>query len=345
MPYVRFPVQFAASVRTALAQGSRTMIMAGVFASCVAAAPEAADTGCHAQTGFGLVIHGGSLDVREDKDPQVAFVRRLLGDARERLRSGAPAVDVVEFAASSMEDSGLFNAGKGANANAAGFVELDASIMDGRDLRAGAVASMLHVRNPVSAARLVMDKSPHVFMVGDRGEQHVRDLGAELVDERYFSNFGHRAQQEPHGTVGAAALDRCGNLAAATSTGGYGAKIPGRVGDSPIVGAGVYANNAVGAFSATGLGEYFIRYSVAKDVADRIQYGKERMVDAARTVVVGQLGALKAEAALIGIDHKGEVMMIYNEAGLVRGFTTDTIEPIATAYEGTMGTAQGARDE
>ena len=330
------------AARVALALNT---VLVFVLPTSAAVAAGTEGSACHAQPGFGLVVHGGSLDVRENKAPQVEFVKRLLADARQRLRSGSAALDVVESVAAAMEDSGLFNAGKGANANAGGFVELDASIMDGRELRAGAIASMRHVKNPVTAARLVMDRSRHVFMVGDRGEDYVRDLGAQLVDEGYFRNSGRRVEPEPHGTVGAAALDRCGNLAAATSTGGYGAKIPGRVGDSPIVGAGVYANNAIGAFSSTGLGEYFIRYSVTKDVADRMQYGKERMTDAARTVIVEQLGALHAEAALIGIDRTGAVMMVYNEAGLVRGFTTHTIEPQAAAYEGTLGTAYGAHTE
>ena len=308
-----------------------------------AADPQPIAAPCSAHARFALVLHGGAigaLDGRENKDPQVALLVELLRDGRQRLQSGAAALDVAEHVTTALEDSALFNAGRGANANAGGFIELDASIMDGRDMRSGAVASMRHLKNPVAAARLVMERSPPLFMVGDRGEEYVRGLGGKLVEEAYFKNSGRRKQDPPHGTVGAVVLDRCGHLAAATSTGGFGAKIPGRVGDSPIVGAGVYANDAIGAFSSTGVGEYFIRYSVPKDVADRMQYARQPMADAAHAVIVAQLGALNVEAALIGIDRDGAVLMTYSQTGLLRGYTTDTDEPIAAAYEGTMGTAR-----
>jgi beta-aspartyl-peptidase (threonine type) len=214
--------------------------------------------------------------------------------------------------------------------------------MDGSDMRAGAVASLVNIRNPIVAARLVMDKTPHVLMVGDRGRAAVVALGAQTVPPSYFVNTGQpkpapehpahpvREHDAPeHGTVGAVALDRCGHIAAATSTGGYDVKIPGRVGDSPIVGAGVYADDRVGGFSATGHGELFIRYSIAKDVADRMMYLHEPLAAAMRYDLFHRLNPNLPEndGALIGLDREGNVAMIWNATGMFRGYATDAEEP------------------
>jgi beta-aspartyl-peptidase (threonine type) len=277
-------------------------------------------------------------------------MRDTLAKAREALRSGAHALDVVETVVRTFEDSGSFNAGKGAIANRADFVETDASIMDGDGLRAGSVASMTHIKNPVSAARLVMEKSPHVLMVGDRGEAFVKSVGAETVEPSYFvpvriappaqpdssSEAVGQPKGAPHGTVGAVALDRCGHIAAATSTGGYDAKVPGRVGDSPIVGAGIYADDAVGGFSATGHGELFIRYGIAKDVADRMRYAHERLERAMRDNIMGRLKDPMhgGDGGLIGLDRQGNVAMVWNALGMFRGYTTDLEEPYVAIAEG-----------
>ena len=299
---------------------------------CVSSAPAAEQ--CHPQQIFAVVVHGGEISQRVTDNGRLAAMEAALVRARAELAANKSSLNVVETIVRQFEDSGLFNAGRGAIADAAGMVETDASIMDGRDQRAGAVASMLAVRNPVHAARLVMEYSPHVLLVGDRGEGFVKKLGAATVSPSYFiHNTQHPAAG--HGTVGAVALDRCGHIAAATSTGGYNAKIPGRVGDSPIVGAGVYADDRVAGFSATGHGEYFIRFSIARDVADRMAYAHQSMDEAMAFDIKNKLGAFKdADGALIGIDSRGHVAMIWNSVGLFRGYATDSEKPIVAEYEG-----------
>jgi len=312
-----------------------TLVAADAFATGAVAAP--ADK-CEANRRFAVVVHGGEMSKPVQDNRRLAAMREALTKARAALAAGAHALDVVETIVRTFEDSGVFNAGRGAIANAGGFVETDASIMDGRDLSAGSVASMTHVKNPVSAARLVMEKSPHVLMVGDRGEAFVHSIGAETVDAKYFISNGPKpapAAEGSHGTVGAVALDRCGHIAAATSTGGYDAKVPGRVGDSPIVGAGVYADDAVGGFSATGHGELFIRYSIAKDVADRMRYLHEPIAAAMRFDIQRRLDPKTGgDGALIGLDRHGNVAMIWNAVGMFRGYATDAEAPVVAEYEG-----------
>jgi len=311
----------------------RKNIIVSVFV--FVAPPGTAWAQCDANAHFAIVVHGGALSKLVEDNGRLASMKAALENARKSLAKGAAALDTVEAVVARFEDSGLFNAGRGANANAGGFVETDASIMDGRDLDAGAVASMTGVKNPVKAARLVMEKSPHVLMVGDRGEAFVATLGAETAEPGYFiKNAQPDAQAKPHGTVGAVALDRCGHIAAATSTGGYGAKIPGRVGDSPIVGAGVFADDSVGGFSATGHGEFFIRFSAARDAADRMRYAAQSLEDATKAVVQGTLAGHGGEGALIGLDAKANVAMIWNSAGLFRGYATDAEAANVAVYEG-----------
>src|SRR5215469_16687892 len=271
------------------------------------ALPAHADNQCHPQKTFAVVVHGGEISRRVEDHGRLAAMRAALSRARAELAANASSLDVVEEIVRGFEDSGVFNAGRGAIADAAGVVETDASIMDGRDQRSGAVASMLTIKNPVHAARLVMEKSPHVLFAGDRGEAAVKKFGAETVPPDYFLHNKVPGGAVEHGTVGAVALDRCGHIAAATSTGGYDAKIPGRVGDSPIVGAGVYADDHVAGFSATGHGEYFIRLSIAKDVADRIAYAHQSLDDAMKANIKDRLGVFPdADGALIGIDAHGQ---------------------------------------
>lgn len=295
---------------------------------------------CQSSESFVLALHGGTIDRHHPADvaaPYLALVESVLDAGRERLAAGGSALDTVETAVRALEDSGMLNAGRFATANQSGFVETDASIMDGRTMNAGAVASMLTLKNPVSGARLVMEQSPQVLMVGDRGEAYVRALGAETVSADYFINNGAQedratADDGRHGTVGAVALDRCGNLAAATSTGGFGAKVPGRVGDSPIVGAGTYAENGVVAISATGHGEFFIRYAVAHDIRSRIAYLGETARQAADRIVVDKLGALAAEGGVVTVTPDGKWAMAFNSVGMLRGAVSNTKAPFVAAY-------------
>jgi beta-aspartyl-peptidase (threonine type) len=326
MPEVLLTGKFPAAISAAL-------VATVAFATAPAMAAD-----CSAHGRFAVVVHGGEMSKPVPDIGRSTAMRAALTHARAQLASGASAIDVVETIVIGFEDSGLFNTGKGAIANAAGQVETDASIMDGRALAAGAVASMTHVKNPVHAARLVMDAGRHVLMVGDRGEAYVKSLGAVMVPDSYFIKANAAAQPAAtaeHGTVGAVALDRCGHIAAATSTGGYDAKIPGRVGDSPIVGAGVYADDAVGGFSATGHGEYFIRLSVSKDVADRMRYAHQSLAAAMKADIHDRLGAYKdADGGLIGIDTHGNVATDWNNVGMFRGYATDAEAPVVAEYGG-----------
>jgi beta-aspartyl-peptidase (threonine type) len=305
-----------------------------LFIGGAAAAP------CQSQATFAVAVHGGVFSEQNKGEARLAAMKAALEKARAGLKGGAQSIDVVEEIVRTFEDSGVFNAGRGAIANAAGQVETDAGIMDGNGLRSGAVASMTRLKNPIAAARSVMDANVHVLMVGDRGQAYAEKLGAEAVPETYFANTGHVTrplQQEmskPHGTVGAVALDRCGHLAAATSTGGFEAKVPGRVGDSPLAGDGFYAADGVAAFSATGHGEFFIRYNVAKDAADRIRYARQPIGKAMHAVLFDVLKPVKAEGGLIGVDAKGNVALQFNALGMFRGYATDREAPVVAQYEG-----------
>jgi L-asparaginase / beta-aspartyl-peptidase len=295
---------------------------------------------CQARTTFAVAVHGGEFSQKVEGAGRLTAMKAALEQARTSLKAGARSLDVVEDIVRGFEDSGAFNTGRGAIANLAGQVETDAAIMDGDGLRSGAVASMTRVKNPIRAARLVMDAGRHVLMVGDRGQAYVEKLGAETAPEDYFLNTGKTSPmpQETltpeHGTVGAVALDRCGHLAAATSTGGFDAKVPGRVGDSPLVGDGVYAADGVAAFSATGFGEYFIRFNIAKDASDRMRYAKQPLGKAMHAVLFDVLKPLKAEGGMVGIDAKGNVAMQFNALGMFRGYATDAEAPIVAQYEG-----------
>jgi beta-aspartyl-peptidase (threonine type) len=319
-------------------------VLPAVISALVSTGAWAGDV-CTAHTNFAVAVHGGALSKQRDGTEQLAKMKSVLAEAKADLKNGASAVDTVEKIVAAFEDSGLFNAGKGAIANQAGLVETDASIMDGKGLRAGAVASMTAVKNPVKAARLVMDADRHVLVVGDRGQVYVLGLGAEAaLRPDYFNNNAKLDAASPppsgetHGTVGAVALDRCGHLAAATSTGGFDAKVPGRVGDSPLVGDGVYAADGVAAFSSTGHGEFFIRFNAAKDAADRIKYAHSPLKKAMKIELFDVLKKAGAEGGMIGIDAKGHVALNYNSVGMLRGYATSRDEPVVAQYVGTMGT-------
>jgi isoaspartyl peptidase/L-asparaginase-like protein (Ntn-hydrolase superfamily) len=408
---------------------------------------------------FSLALHGGTAHFPNTHASGVAFIERLLKEAGPALTSGSTSLDIVHGAIRAMEDSGIFNAGRGALANQAGVVEMDASIMDGRRMNAGAVASVKRVKNPISGARLVMERSPEVLRVGRDAEDYVGYRGGEIVDPGYFrlsgltfndiplpkdilvtppsqeippklsaysgiwggvlngaipilvvvedvtSNgarvvFGNgfaaganidtgaadryqarfdlgalifdvtnpakaemRARRTAdglsvvfnlangsrmattlrkfetipnryrHGTVGAVALDRCGNLAAGTSTGGFGSKKPGRVGDSPIIGAGTYANNRTAAISATGHGEYFMIHVIAHDISARMDYGRQSLKDAAYDAIHRKLTPAGGRGGVIAVDGDGTVAFAFNTPGMVRGLVTHDREPRVGVYK------------
>nr|GGH97268.1 hypothetical protein GCM10011355_18070 [Aquisalinus luteolus] len=286
------------------------------------------DAACAGSDIYGVIVHGGTARFGTESEERLALFREMLPRLRDELAAGATALDTVEKAIVTMEDSGLFNAGRAAINNAGGFVETDASIMDGETMEAGAVASMRLVKNPIRAARLVMDETRHVMMVGDRGEAAVTERGAETVEPSYFRNNKHTDEPEEHGTVGAAVLDRCGNLAAGTSTGGYDAKIPGRVGDSPVIGAGTYARNGVLAASATGHGEYFIRFTATRSAAARMEYGGMSLNDAVAASIeemaaAGEDGAGTGGIVAIGAD--GTVTYPHSTEGMYRAYATPDV--------------------
>jgi beta-aspartyl-peptidase (threonine type) len=238
------------------------------------------------------------------------------------LAGGGASLDAVTAAVLALEDDPLFNAGRGAVYTAAGKHELDASIMDGATLRAGAVAAVSRIRNPVLAARAVMEKSPHVLLVGKGADQFARQHGLPLVRNTYFNTQERREAlrkglQRHHGTVGAVALDRRGDLAAATSTGGYTGKLPGRVGDSPLIGAGTYADNSSCAVSGTGWGEAFIRIALAHEVSARMQHLKETLPQAARSALT-KISRIGGDGGLIALDRRGNSAMPFNSGGMLR---------------------------
>ena len=268
-----------------------------------------------------IAIHGGAGVMRRDQPgPQHTAVLKQALEAAYRQKT---ALDAVTAAVRVLEDSPLFNAGRGSCFNAEGEIEMDASVMDGRELRAGAVAAVRTIRNPVLAARLVMEKTRHVLLAGDGAEKFAREQGLPVEDPSYFATETRRAAlkrnlKSHHGTVGAVALDGDGNLAAATSTGGYTGKLPGRIGDSPLIGAGTYADNRACAVSGTGLGEAFIRAAVAYDTAARMRYRGESLASAARAALrnVARLGG---DGGLIAVDRRGNVARPFNSEGMYRG--------------------------
>jgi L-asparaginase/beta-aspartyl-peptidase (threonine type) len=278
---------------------------------------------------FCILIHGGIVTTPERvTDAHIELMRSIVAAARVDLAAGRAAVDVVVDAIVGMEDSGLLNAGKGSLATTAGIIETDASLMDGATGQVGAVAVMRAIRNPIRAARIVMERTPHVFLAGPAGEAALKALGADTVEDpsRYFTRSRHAVPAGvKSGTVGAVALDCDGRLAAGTSTGGYPGKLPGRVSDSSIVGASTYADDNV-ALSATGRGEDFIRRSATVDIARRAEYLGLPLKAAADTVVHGLLGDIdKADAAVIAIDTEGEIVLsVANAYGVLHGFATDS---------------------
>ncbi len=277
-----------------------------------------------------LVIHGGADSRPPDAFPpaqQQAMRDALLAALRAGhaiLRRGGPSLDAVTAAVCSLEDCGEFDAGRGAYRNVDGGFDLDAAIMDGRTGTAGAVAHVHHLKNTVRLARLVMERTPHVLLVAEGAERLARDGGLEFVDDDYFKPSASHVPEvgeatRPTGTVGAVALDADGNLAAATSTGGTYRRLAGRVGDTPIIGAGTYADNAAGAISCTGEGEYFLRAVLAHDIAARVEHGGRALKEAAEAAVREKLTARGGAGGIIGVDGQGEPVMVFNTPTMARG--------------------------
>ena len=267
-----------------------------------------------------IVVHGGAGVRRADRPGKQQLA--VLEQALEAGYAEKSALDAVIAAVMVLEDSPLFNAGRGSCFNADGEIEMDASIMDGATLRAGAVAAVTRIRNPVVAARAVMEKTRHVLLAGAGAERFAQVERLQLEDAEYFRTDARLAAlkknlKDHHGTVGAVALDTDGNLAAATSTGGYTGKMPGRVGDSPLVGAGTWADNRSCAVSGTGMGEAFIRAAVGYDVAARMRYLKQPLARAA-AAALAQVKALGGDGGLIAVDRRGNVAMPFNSEGMYR---------------------------
>jgi len=326
-------------------------LILGIFSVFVSAAfaslsHSAAARSAAEEEKFVLVVHGGAGNWKTESPEQLDADKAAINKAAETgykiLSSGGSSLDAVEATLRVMEDSGLFDAGRGGYYDRDGVPELDSAIMDGRTLGAGAVAAVKHIANPISLARLVMEKTPHVLLVGDGAEQFAKSQGIELVSPYYFYNERYwkmyqemkakeknKSAQIPsndrkvYGTVGAVALDQAGNLAAGTSTGGTPLKMPGRVGDSPIIGAGTYANNDSCGISGTGVGEFYIRNTVASDICARVRYLHISLQQAADDVVMKELVQQKGEGGIIGLDPKGHVATPFNSNGMLRATVTD----------------------
>jgi beta-aspartyl-peptidase (threonine type) len=288
---------------------------------------------------YAIAIHGGAGAIPApalEKDHGAGYTASLaqvLDASFDILERGGSSLDAVTAAVCALEDDPLFNAGRGAALTREGWAELDAAVMDGKDQRAGAVASVRHVKNPVELARRVMEKSRHVLLVGPGAEEFALEEGLQLVSNRYFRTDERRLQLEyeqrgrsvsdlipaPQGTVGAVALDRNGNLAAATSTGGMTNKRSGRVGDSPIIGAGTYAKNGVCAVSATGHGEYFIRAVAAYHISSAVEYRGLSLEAAVHELVHRRVPALGGNGGIIAVDAQGVVVMDFSTEGMFRG--------------------------
>ncbi len=301
------------------------------FLSCTTAPPTPSS-----RVEYALAVQGGAGFARDSLSPeeQLEYTESLeqaLRLGRDILAEGGSALDAVESALRMLEDDPRFNAGRGAVINHDGVVELDASIMDGATLACGAVAGVRTVRNPISLARLVMEKTKHVLLISDGAERFAREMGVELVEQDYFfterrwRSLQRAREAEKRGgggdTVGAVALDRQGNLAAGTSTGGLTNKMFGRVGDSPIIGAGTYASNDSCAVSCSGTGEEFIRRSVAFQVSSLVKIGGLTLQEAAEEVV-GQLEP--GDGGLIAVGADGGMVAVFNTEGMLHGAADST---------------------
>jgi L-asparaginase / beta-aspartyl-peptidase len=335
------------------------------FAACLVAVT--ADAQMKDTSKYVLVIHGGAGTIlKQNMTPEKEKrykegLQKALDTGNKILENGGTALDAVEAVVKVLEDNPLFNAGKGAVFTNEGKNEMDAAIMDGITLKAGSVASVTTIKNPITAARKVMERSEHVMLMGKGAEEFAKLNGCGIVDPSYFftqerwdalqkarkadslkmknDTASKKAVLQPgnrdnkYGTVGAVALDKHGNLAAATSTGGMTNKRYGRVGDAPIIGAGTYANNNTCAISGTGWGEFFIRLVMAKSVSDRMELAKQSLADAAYEMIMKKLPALGGDGGLIGVDKDGNITMPFCTEGMYRGYVKWNGETAVKIYK------------
>ncbi len=286
-----------------------------------------------AKPGYAIVIHGGAgVILQRNLSPEMEKAYRHMLDSvltigEKTLAAGGASMDAVEQVIRIMEDCPLFNAGKGAVFSHDGYNELDASVMDGSNLMAGAVAGVRNVKNPITLARRVMTHSSHVMLSGKGATEFAREQGLDIVDSTYFfterrwkdlQNAINREKENKFGTVGCVALDKAGNLAAGTSTGGMTNKKWNRIGDTPVIGAGTYASNKSCAVSGTGHGEFFIRYTVAREIAALMEYKGMSVQKAAEEVIMNRLKPAGGEGGVIALDKDGNIAMVFNSPGMYR---------------------------
>lgn len=285
-----------------------------------------------------IVIHGGAGNIKRENisaEKEVEYRAKLdeaISKGHEILNNGGTAMEAVQRTINILEDSPLFNAGKGAVFNHEGYNELDASIMDGKTLNAGAIAGVTRVKNPINLAFEVMENSPHVILSGSGAEEFAQERGMTMVDSSYFATPERlealkRSQDKTasltwedkkYGTVGCVALDKDGNIVAGTSTGGMTNKRWNRIGDVPIIGAGTYANNATCGVSSTGWGEYFIRLAVAHDISAQMLYKNSSLQEAAENVILKKLEDLGGSGGIIALDKDGNISKVFNSTGMFR---------------------------
>ncbi len=302
-----------------------------------------------AEENFGIVVHGGAGVLSNLSNEQQLKIEKKVSKtlllAYEIIKNGGSSLDAVEFAVSEFEDSPIFNAGRGSVYTFDEIQEMDASIMFGLDRSAGAVASVKTIKNPISLARKVLEETEHVLLVSDGAESFAKDVGEQIVDPSYFHSDKNLKRlrklkskitqnhliQDKIGTVGAVALDKQGNIAAATSTGGMTNKMPGRVGDTPIIGSGTWAQNEVCGVSSTGHGEFFIKFQVAKEVCTRIEYLNQSLEESS-TKVIEELKKIGASGGLIAIDKNANISTPFNTDGMIRGSITNKSELNVAIY-------------
>lgn len=314
---------------------------------------------------FAIVIHGGAGTIKkefitDEKEKEItAKLQEAMDAGYAVLKNGGKSLDAVQVAINVMENSPLFNAGKGAVFNSNGKNEMDASIMDGETLNAGAVAGVQNIKNPINVARLVMDSINHVMLSGKGAEAFAKKFNIQFEEDAYFYNerrwnslmklkqkngekvliknphdlTTNYVDEHKYGTVGAVAIDKDGNIAAATSTGGMTNKKFNRIGDSPIIGAGTYANNKTCGISSTGTGEYFIRTLAAHETSNLVQYKNFSLKDALHEVIFNEIEPLGGDGGMIGLDKNGNVAWDFNTAGMYRGYKRSTGENVVKLYK------------
>ena len=302
-----------------------------------------------ASQNFGIVVHGGAGVLSNLSEEQQYIIEQKVSEtilsAYEILQKGGSSLDAVEFVVSEFEDSLLFNAGRGSVYTSDETQEMDASIMYGFDRSAGAVASIKKIKNPIKLARKVLEETEHVILVGDGAESFAESIGETIVEPSYFHSEKNLKRlrklkskiadsqiiQDKIGTVGAVAIDKKGNISAATSTGGMTNKMPGRVGDTPIIGSGTWAQNQVCGVSSTGHGEFFIKFQVAKEVCTRMEYLNQSLKDSSHAVIK-ELKDIGASGGLIAIDKEANVSTPFNTEGMIRGSLTNVSDLNVSIY-------------